>query len=221
MKVLFIGSEPIFKEWKKKIIVNTYIEHWEEPKAVSKKFDYVFDSDFDMRRELPQSFIYPTENVLVGSAVKRTLKQSNQLFTAHIGAEVVGMNMLPFFVSQENKEVAFLNQAVSVFEEFCISNSWKVQVVKDTIGMVTPRVIAMIINEAANLLAEETATKEDIDRGMMLGTSFPHGPLKWCDMIGVRHIVGILSALKEATGDERYNICPLLKKMAADDETFY
>ena len=42
----------------------------------------------------------------------------------------------------------------------------------DRVGMVTPRVMAMIINEAYFTVQEGTATKSDIDLGMQLGTNY-------------------------------------------------
>jgi len=85
-------------------------------------------------------------------------------------------------------------------------------IVEDRVGMVTPRVICMIINEAYYTTMEGTATKEDIDLAMKLGTNYPFGPFEWALNIGVENVFELLEALYEDTKDDRYRICPLLKK---------
>lgn len=84
--------------------------------------------------------------------------------------------------------------------------------VDDRVGMVTPRVVCMIINEAYYTLQEGTASKEDIDKGMKLGTNYPFGPFEWAEKIGIAEVYQLLNALWEDTHEERYKICPLLKK---------
>ena len=81
----------------------------------------------------------------------------------------------------------------------------------DRVGMVTPRVIFMMINEAYYTLQEGTANKEDINIAMKLGTNYPYGPFEWAEKTGIRHVAETLEALYEDTHDERYRICPLLK----------
>ena len=88
----------------------------------------------------------------------------------------------------------------------------EVRHVGDRVGMVTPRVICMIINEAFYTLQEGTASREDIDSGMKLGTGYPFGPFEWSERIGIRHVYELLEAMWEDTHEERYKICPLLKK---------
>lgn len=86
------------------------------------------------------------------------------------------------------------------------------QIVDDRVGLVTPRIICMIINEAYYTVQEGTAGKEDIDLAMKLGTNYPFGPFEWCQKIGVKNVYELLAAIYNDTKDERYKICPQLKK---------
>ena len=70
----------------------------------------------------------------------------------------------------------------------------------------------MIINEAYYTVEEGTATCEDIDLAMKLGTNYPYDPFEWTQKIGIRNVCQVLSAVFENTKDERYTICPLLRK---------
>jgi 3-hydroxybutyryl-CoA dehydrogenase len=73
----------------------------------------------------------------------------------------------------------------------------------------------MIINEAYYTVEEGTATRADVDLAMKLGTNYPYGPFEWSQKIGLGSVYDVLLAVYEATHDERYLICPLLKQEAS------
>ena len=97
-------------------------------------------------------------------------------------------------------------------KEICAQLETEFLMVEDRIGLVTPRVVCMIINEAYYTVLEGTATREDVDLAMKLGSNYPFGPFEWSNRIGVKHVYELLEAVYEDTRDERYKICPLLKK---------
>lgn len=78
---------------------------------------------------------------------------------------------------------------------------------------VYPRVIAMIVNEAAVAIAEGVASASDIDTAMMLGVNYPQGPLALADEIGLGEILAVLEALHAEYGDDRYRAAPLLRRL--------
>ncbi len=86
-------------------------------------------------------------------------------------------------------------------------------VVKDAPGLVFPRILSLIINEAVRGLDEGVATAEEIDIALRLGTNYPQGPLRWADEIGLDEVLAVLEGLLEETGDDRYRPAPLLRKM--------
>jgi len=85
--------------------------------------------------------------------------------------------------------------------------------VKDGSGLIFPRILSLIINEAARSLDEGVAQAEEIDVAMRLGTNYPVGPLRWADQIGLDEVLAVLEGLQQETGEERYRPAPLLKKM--------
>ena len=83
------------------------------------------------------------------------------------------------------------------------------------------RIVAMLINEAADTLYLGIASKNDIDLAMTKGVNYPKGLLKWADEIGIAEVVKQLTALKDFYEEDRYRISPLLKNMVKTGATFY
>jgi 3-hydroxybutyryl-CoA dehydrogenase len=83
------------------------------------------------------------------------------------------------------------------------------------------RVLAMLINEAADAVLLRVATVQDIDLAMTKGVNYPKGLLAWADEIGVSKIHDRLAALQDEYGEDRYRPSSLLKRMARDGERFY
>lgn len=85
--------------------------------------------------------------------------------------------------------------------------------VKDAPGLTFPRILSLIINEAARSLEEGVATAEEIDVAMRLGVNYPQGPLRWADQVGLDEVLAVLEGLQSESGDDRYRPAPLVKKL--------
>ena len=92
---------------------------------------------------------------------------------------------------------------------------------KDIGGKIFMRILAMLINEAADALYYNVATKEDIDLAMTKGVNYPKGLLKWCDEAGAEKILNILTALRVVYTEDRYRPSVLLQQMAENKIKFY
>ena len=83
------------------------------------------------------------------------------------------------------------------------------------------RILAMLINEAADALNLSIASRDDIDTAMTTGVNYPKGLLKWADEIGVKSVDNQLKKLHSNSDDDRYKSSPLLIKMGEENTTFY
>jgi 3-hydroxybutyryl-CoA dehydrogenase len=81
----------------------------------------------------------------------------------------------------------------------------------DKPGFVSNRILMPWINEGVRAYDEGVAAKEDIDRGMKLGTNVPMGPLELADHVGLDVCLNATRTLHEELGD-RYKPAYLLKR---------
>jgi 3-hydroxybutyryl-CoA dehydrogenase len=87
----------------------------------------------------------------------------------------------------------------------------------DGAGLILPRVMAMLANEAAFALGEGTADETTIDLAMKLGANYPVGPLEWLRHAGPGKVLRILEHLRTTFAEERYRVAPLLRRWAQQE----
>jgi len=83
------------------------------------------------------------------------------------------------------------------------------------------RILAMLINEAADAVYMNVASVQDVDLAMTNGVNYPKGLLKWADDIGLSTVLDCMSALHIKYREDRYRPNPLLKKKVSTEESFY
>jgi 3-hydroxybutyryl-CoA dehydrogenase len=72
------------------------------------------------------------------------------------------------------------------------------------------RTVAMLVNEALDLVDRGEATAEDVDTAMRLGTNYPRGPVAWGREVGLDVIADQLRELDAAFPGGRYRLSPAL-----------
>lgn len=84
----------------------------------------------------------------------------------------------------------------------------------DEPGFIVNRMLLPMINEAAFVLGNGTASTADIDAACRLGLNHPMGPLELADYIGLDTCLEIMRVIFDGTGDSKYRPAPLLLKYA-------
>lgn len=87
--------------------------------------------------------------------------------------------------------------------------------------LIFDRVLAMLINEAADALYLNIASAGDIDNAMSKGVNYPKGLLAWADEKGIDWCVSKLDELYNEYHEDRYRCSPLLRKMNREQKTFF
>ena len=107
------------------------------------------------------------------------------------------------------------------FYDYSVNVGKQEVAISDEYRFIFERIIAMLINEAADAAYLGIATIKDIDLAMTSGVGYPKGLLKWADEIGIQKCVDNMDQLHDIYKEDRYRCSVLLRQMAIHDQTFY
>jgi 3-hydroxybutyryl-CoA dehydrogenase len=156
-----------------------------------------------------------TAPILSSSITITVTEQSSWISGKH---RLIGIAALPTLIQKPLIEIAPTiyspKETLEVTKRFFQSIGKEIEIVQDRVGMVLPRILCRVINEAAFAITEDIATPQDIDTALKLGVNFPFGPFEWAEQIGLKQVYAVLTALHTDLQEERYRVNPLLKQMA-------
>ena len=212
MKILIVGHTAHLEEARQKF-GDAHNYTLTESHVRMEKCDVVFD--FTIGNDPSQIKQYEDLSLIVFLNVSTiSLAQLSQVKTQ---STLFGFCGMPSFLNRELLEVSVRNKNdLMKLKEVCLGLDTNYKVVADRVGLVTPRVICMIINEAYYTFQEGTATRDDIDLAMKLGTNYPFGPFEWAQRIGVKNVCKLLMAVYNDTQDQRYRVSSLLMDESRD-----
>ncbi|GIM47764.1 hypothetical protein DNHGIG_33130 [Collibacillus ludicampi] len=219
--VLLAGESPLFAELKQTLEEHNYevvsLERIEECGDRLLCAVEVTNVDLDLKRSLIETIDQrvPVEVPVITSTLSITATEVAS-WTKH-PERICGFGTFVPLSERQLIEIAPAlqseKQAVEKTERFFRELGKQVAVVDDEVGLVFPRVLSLIINEAVFTVMEGTATPEDIDIAMKKGTNYPYGPLEWADRIGLDEVYAVIRGLHRDLCEERYRPAPLLRKM--------
>jgi 3-hydroxybutyryl-CoA dehydrogenase len=90
-----------------------------------------------------------------------------------------------------------------------------VSVIRDSGGFVTQRVVATIVNIAADICQQRICSPKDLETAVTLGLGYPLGPLAMGDRWGPTNILEVLFNMQTVYGDPRYRPSPWLRRRGA------
>jgi 3-hydroxybutyryl-CoA dehydrogenase len=110
-----------------------------------------------------------------------------------------------------------MRAAVGLFQ----AAGFQVTRLDDVPGLAVMRTVAMLANEAADLVNQGVCTAQAVDMAMQKGVNYPRGPLLWADTVGIGAIVTVLENLARAYGEDHYRVSPLLRRKLAGGGVFH
>lgn len=121
----------------------------------------------------------------------------------------------PGFWERSLWEIAVQDKkTITDFESVLHKSGIPVMSVKDIAGLIAPRILCTIINEAVFTLADNIASTQDIDTAMKLGTNYPKGPIEWAQEIGIEAVEEVLMAM--SAENPKYSPHPEMKTLLAN-----
>jgi len=158
----------------------------------------------------PTALLASNTSSLPITSIGQELKDPGRLVGLHFFNPVLQMPLIELIPGHRTRE-----PVLEAARAFAVSLGKTVITSRDTPGFVTTRALAVLVNEAAWMLYEGVATKEDIDSAYRLGFRHPMGPFELVDLVGLDTAVAILDVLWDGFRDSRYRACPLLRTMVA------
>jgi len=141
----------------------------------------------------------------------RATRRPEQVVGLHFFSPVPVMNLVEIIPSIRTSEETVARArafAAEVLHKEVIQAS-------DRAGFIVNALLNPYTMAAIRMLEGGFATREDIDKGMMLGTNHPMGPLQLCDFVGCDVVLAVAEVLYEEFKDPFYAPPPLLKRMVA------
>ncbi len=163
--------------------------------AALRQTDIVLDLDFVNEGARCEQLARLQPALIMVNAVVPTLGE--------IGRPFVRINGWPGFRGKKLHELVSPDAATTQrLQDLYVRLGYTYRLAPDTAGMIGPRIVAGMINEAWYAWEEQVSTKEEIDTAMKLGTNYPFGPFEWGDKIGLGQMVSLLWSLSST--DPRY-----------------
>ncbi len=201
MKIIVLADGYVKQEFKKKQInANIQVTYIENLLEIP---DSYADTFFLLTEEInwKDHKIFEGKPVFINSTIC-TLKELD------LPENFNRVNSWLTFINREVWEIATCKE--DVVKEIFKKLEWEYIKVADEPGLVSARIISMIVNEAFFALGEGVSTKGEIDVAMKLGTNYPYGPFEWSDKIGLEKVHHLLEKLSKT--DSRYSVAPAMKK---------
>ncbi|MGI0155088.1 MAG: 3-hydroxyacyl-CoA dehydrogenase family protein, partial [Thermoplasmata archaeon] len=159
---------------------------------------------------LPTALLASNTSSLPITSIAQELKDPGRLVGLHFFNPVLQMALVELIPGHTTRP-----EVVEGARAFAVRLGKTVVTSRDTPGFVTTRALAVLLNEAAWMLYEGVATRDDIDTAYRLGFHHPMGPFELADLVGVDTALAILDVLWDGFRDPRYRACPLLRTMVA------
>ena len=190
MKYVVTGNDEIFN----KLIDDSQQITWIRAENGNDFFSYPdADAFFDLNEDSNADYNALTKPVFINNMI-------NTLSEINAAKNIVRINLWAGFAEKDLWETA---GEINIETASVLKNLHKKYItVNDEPGFVSPRIIAMIINEAYFARDENVSSEADIDTAMKLGTNYPYGPFEWCKKIGVERVFNLLEKLAET--DKRF-----------------
>lgn len=163
------------------------------------KAEGVFSLQKSMTDALPEKLLESETPVFLDAVCETTAT-----LPEHRG--IIRLNGWPGFLNRPLLELAAPEERRQPAERLLNRLGWGFRWVADEPGLVTPRILAMVINEACMAVREGVSVPAEVDTAMRLGAAYPGGPFEWAARIGPERIVRLLGLLAEK--DPLYSPCP-------------
>jgi 3-hydroxybutyryl-CoA dehydrogenase len=174
--------------------------------------------DLDLKKEMFRKLDHVCAPEVILASTTSTLSLTEIAGVCAHPDRVIGLHFLTPMIEIDVVEVVrgirTSDEIFSLTQSFLEGTLGKKGVqVYESPGLVTTRLICLLINEAITVYGEGVASAADIDLAMRDGYDLKHGPLEMCDRFGLDSVYAALQKMFREYGELKYRPNYLLKKM--------
>ena len=155
----------------------------------------------------PNVIFILTSAMLPVYEIARSLSRSQLLVGARFIPPVVDVDVVEFSYSQDTDP-----EAVETVKKFIASLGKTAVHVHESPGLVNPRALVTLINEAAYLLDEGVASADAVEAIIKHSWGMSQGPFEMADRMGIDIILDWMEQLQERYGDH-YKPAPVIRRL--------
>ena len=181
------------------VVVEAIVEKMEAKKTLLQQLDEVCE---------PKTIFASNTSSLSVTEMAAATKRPDKVAGMHFFNPVPVMELVELVKGADTSD-----ETVAVLQRLTEAMNKQSILVNDAPLFVVNRILIPMLSEAMFVYEEGIASAEDIDQGMKLGTNQPIGPLRLADMIGLDTLLAVQQSLLDETGDSKYRIPFILKKL--------
>ncbi|HAL62327.1 MAG TPA: 3-hydroxybutyryl-CoA dehydrogenase [Chloroflexi bacterium] len=181
------------------LVIEAIIENMEAKKEVFASLDGICP---------PHTILASNTSSLCITEIASATKRGEKVLGLHFFNPVPLMRLLEIVHTILTSEETFERA-----RKFGESLGKEIVVAKDTPGFIVNLLLIPYLLDAVRALEKGVATKEDIDKSMVLGLNHPMGPFTLLDLLGLDTTLFIADAMYGEFKESRYAAPPLLRRM--------
>ncbi len=156
----------------------------------------------------PNTIIATNTSCLSIIEMASVTKRQDKVLGMHFFNPVPVMKLLELV-----KTISTSDATLSVAKAFGEATGKTCIVAPDIPGFIVNRILFPFLLEAIKLYEAGLATKEDIDKGIMLGLNHPMGPLTLLDFVGIETAYFVTEAMFDVMKEPRFAAPVLMRQM--------
>ena len=181
------------------VVVEAIVEKMEAKKTLLQQLDEVCE---------PKTIFASNTSSLSVTEMAAATKRPDKVAGMHFFNPVPVMELVELVKGADTSD-----ETVAVLQRLTEAMNKQSILVNDAPLFVVNRILIPMLSEAMFVYEEGIASAEDIDQGLKLGTNQPIGPLRLAAMIGLDTLLAVQQSLLDETGDSKYRIPFILKKL--------
>ena len=156
----------------------------------------------------PDSIIATNSTTVIVSELADGLEHKERTISIHFMVNSVDSRIV-----EVTRSLYTSDEAYEKVCQFVKMVSRKVIPVAESVGLISVRMFAVVLNEACDMVLEGVGSIKDVEQLMLTGYGMRFGPFTLADIMGLDKVVRWMEYLFNEFGESRYKPNPMIKRL--------